>query len=53
MRSVKSFLPDESSDGQMTEVAVGSEITLDQLEEVHIRKHPAKAHRVSIRRRKL
>jgi NtrC-family two-component system response regulator AlgB len=33
------FLSDESSpDGHMTDVAVGSEITLDQLEEVHIRR---------------
>src|ERR1700730_13016536 len=31
------FLPDETLDGQMTEASVGSEITLDQLEEVHIR----------------
>ncbi len=31
------FLPDKSLDGQMNEAAVGSEITLDQLEEVHIR----------------
>ncbi|HKM57155.1 MAG TPA: sigma-54 dependent transcriptional regulator [Chthoniobacterales bacterium] len=31
------FLPEESLNGQMTDVAVGSEITLDQLEEVHIR----------------
>jgi NtrC-family two-component system response regulator AlgB len=32
------FLPEESLNGQMTDVAVGSEITLDQLEEVHIRR---------------
>jgi two-component system, NtrC family, response regulator AlgB len=32
------FLPEESSDGQMTDAAIGSEITLDQLEEVHIRR---------------
>jgi NtrC-family two-component system response regulator AlgB len=31
------FLPEESLNGQMTDAAVGSEITLDQLEEVHIR----------------
>ena len=31
------FLPEESLNGQMTDIAVGSEITLDQLEEVHIR----------------
>jgi NtrC-family two-component system response regulator AlgB len=31
------FLPDDSLNGQMTEAAVGSEITLDRLEEVHIR----------------
>jgi two-component system, NtrC family, response regulator AlgB len=32
------FLPDASADGQMTEVVVGADITLDQLEEVHIRR---------------
>jgi two-component system, NtrC family, response regulator AlgB len=32
------FLPEESLDGQMTDAAIGSEITLDQLEEVHIRR---------------
>jgi len=32
------FLSDEMPDGHVTEVAVGSEITLDQLEEVHIRR---------------
>ena len=32
------FLPDASSDGQTTEVALGADVTLDQLEEVHIRK---------------
>jgi NtrC-family two-component system response regulator AlgB len=32
------FLSDESLDGHMTDIAVGSEITLDQLEEVHIRR---------------
>jgi two-component system, NtrC family, response regulator AlgB len=32
------FLPDESLDGQMTEAAIGSQMTLDQLEEVHIRR---------------
>jgi NtrC-family two-component system response regulator AlgB len=32
------FLPDASTDGQMTEVVVGADITLDQLEEVHIRR---------------
>jgi two-component system, NtrC family, response regulator AlgB len=31
------FLPDEALDGQMNEPSVGAEITLDQLEEVHIR----------------
>jgi two-component system, NtrC family, response regulator AlgB len=31
------FLPDDSLNVQMTEAAVGSEITLDRLEEVHIR----------------
>jgi NtrC-family two-component system response regulator AlgB len=31
------FLPEESLNGQMPDVAVGAEITLDQLEEVHIR----------------
>jgi two-component system, NtrC family, response regulator AlgB len=31
------FLPDESMDGQPVEATVGSAITLDQLEEVHIR----------------
>ena len=32
------FLPEEPLDGQMTDAAIGSEITLDQLEEVHIRR---------------
>lgn len=32
------FLPDSSSDGQTTEVALGADVTLDQLEEVHIRR---------------
>jgi two-component system, NtrC family, response regulator AlgB len=32
------FLPDASADGQMAEVVVGADITLDQLEEVHIRR---------------
>ena len=32
------FLPDASADGQMTEVTLGADITLDQLEEVHIRR---------------
>jgi two-component system, NtrC family, response regulator AlgB len=32
------FLPEESLDGQMTDAAIGAEITLDQLEEVHIRR---------------
>ena len=32
------FLPDASTDGQMTEVVVGADISLDQLEEVHIRR---------------
>ena len=32
------FLPDASADGEMTEVVVGADITLDQLEEVHIRR---------------
>ncbi|HZC59310.1 MAG TPA: sigma-54 dependent transcriptional regulator [Chthoniobacterales bacterium] len=32
------FLPEESLDGQATDAAIGSEITLDQLEEVHIRR---------------
>ena len=31
------FLPEESLNGHMTDVAVGSEITLDHLEEAHIR----------------
>jgi NtrC-family two-component system response regulator AlgB len=31
------FLPDESLDGQMNGATVGSDITLDQLEQVHIR----------------
>jgi NtrC-family two-component system response regulator AlgB len=37
------FLPDESLDGQMTEAAIGSQMTLDQLEEVHIRRILQKA----------
>jgi len=32
------FLPEDSLDGQATDVSVGSEITLDHLEEVHIRR---------------
>jgi NtrC-family two-component system response regulator AlgB len=32
------FLPEEPLDGQMNDAAIGSEITLDQLEEVHIRR---------------
>lgn len=32
------FLPDASADGQITEAVVGADITLDQLEEVHIRR---------------
>jgi NtrC-family two-component system response regulator AlgB len=32
------FLPDASLDGQMTEVTLGADITIDQLEEVHIRR---------------
>ena len=31
------FLSDESLDGEMTDATVGSEISLEQLEEVHIR----------------
>ncbi|MBV9105283.1 MAG: sigma-54-dependent Fis family transcriptional regulator [Verrucomicrobia bacterium] len=31
------YLPEESPEGQVTEATIGSEITLDQLEEVHIR----------------
>jgi NtrC-family two-component system response regulator AlgB len=32
------FLPEASLDGHMTEVTLGADITLDQLEEVHIRR---------------
>jgi two-component system, NtrC family, response regulator AlgB len=32
------LLPDASSDSQMTEITLGADVTLDQLEEVHIRK---------------
>lgn len=32
------FLPEDSLDGEVTDAAVGSEITLDHLEEVHIRR---------------
>jgi two-component system, NtrC family, response regulator AlgB len=32
------FLPDASADGQMMEVSVGADITLEQLEEAHIRR---------------
>ncbi len=32
------FLPEESLNGEATDVSIGSEITLDQLEEVHIRR---------------
>ena len=31
------FLPDESLDGEIADATVGSEISLEQLEEVHIR----------------